>query len=152
MLWRFRFGSRRRRLGVCAGSSSFFAFPSVCRSEEALGIGSGAQVLQTPFGPRRISGAELDEEMLERVASMTGGRYFRARDTRGLLDVLAAIDVLEPSEGENASVRPIRALFFWPLGLALALVMALWLRRLWAEVAAGVGAAGRSAEAARGTA
>ena len=114
-----------------------------------IGIGSGEQVLQTPFGPRRISGAELDEATLERVASMTGGRYFRARDTRGLLDVLAAIDVLEPSEGENASVRPIRALFFWPLGLALALVVALWLRRLGVEVAAAVGVAGRAAEAGR---
>ena len=117
-----------------------------------IGIGSGEQILQTPFGPRRISGAELDEETLERVASMTGGRYFRARDTRGLLDVLAAIDVLEPSEGENASVRPIRALFFWPLGLALALVAALWLRRLWVEVAAAVDVRGQAAEAGRVTA
>ena len=117
-----------------------------------IGIGSGEQVLQTPFGPRRISGAELDEETLQRIASMTGGRYFRARDTRGLLDVLAAIDILEPTLGESASVRPVRALFFWPLGVALTLLAAL---AAWRGIGGGlrtVGAPTRGADARRATA
>jgi len=117
-----------------------------------IGIGSGEQVLQTPFGPRRISGAELDEETLARVAAMTGGRYFRARDTRGLLEVLAAIDVLEPSEGKSASVRPVRALFFWPLGVCLALLAGLGCWRLAAGFSGALESPAPGAEAERATA
>lgn len=39
----------------------------------------------------------VDEEMLTKVAEMTGGKYFRARDTASLHDIYAEIDRLERS-------------------------------------------------------
>ncbi len=43
------------------------------------------------------TGDTVDEPTLERVASLTGGRYFRATDTAGLLQVYREIDQLEKS-------------------------------------------------------
>ncbi|NRA03912.1 MAG: VWA domain-containing protein [Myxococcales bacterium] len=87
-----------------------------------IGIGADGPIVQTPFGVRRLGGnADLDEETLRRIAGLTGGNYFRARDTQGLLDVYRQIDVLEPTEGEAATVRPTRSLFYWPLAGALLL-------------------------------
>ncbi|MCH2169540.1 VWA domain-containing protein [Myxococcota bacterium] len=99
-----------------------------------IGIGSGQRVVQTPFGPRRVgSDAELDEETLQRVAGLTQGAYFRARDTQGLLDVYRRIDALEPTEGEAATVRPTRSLFYWPLAAALAVVAGMLLMKVAEE-------------------
>ena len=98
-----------------------------------IGIGSGEQVVQTLLGPRRVSNDQLDEAALQRVAEATGGVYFRARDTAGLVDVYQRIDALEPTEGEAARVRPTRALFHYPLAGAFALSALLLLWRLVAE-------------------
>lgn len=95
-----------------------------------IGIGSGRQVVQTLMGPRVVNtDSELDEAALQKVADLTGGAYFRARDTAGLVDVYRSIDALEPTEGEAAQVRPTRALFYYPLAGALVLVALLLLWR-----------------------
>jgi Ca-activated chloride channel family protein len=48
--------------------------------------------------PQRIRvPVTVDEKMLQHVAEMTGGRYFRARDTASLRDIYAEIDRLERS-------------------------------------------------------
>ena len=98
-----------------------------------IGIGSGQQTIQTLFGPRMISGSELDEATLSRIAALTGGDYFRARDTQGLVEIYRQIDVLEPTEGEAAMVRPSRELFYWPLGAAFAIATLLLALRIAAE-------------------
>jgi len=100
-----------------------------------IGIGSGRQVVQTLLGPRVLNTeAELDEAALQKVADLTGGAYFRARDTAGLVEIYRRIDVLEPTEGEAAQVRPTRALFYYPLAAALALAALLLLWRLANDV------------------
>ncbi|MEQ8346995.1 MAG: VWA domain-containing protein [Sneathiellaceae bacterium] len=87
-----------------------------------IGIGSDRAVVQTPMGPRRLApDSQLDEAMLRRIAEATGGAYFRARDAAGLAEIYGRIDALEPTEGDPATLRPTRALFAWPLGLALLL-------------------------------
>lgn len=87
-----------------------------------IGVGADASVVRTPFGPRVVNSAQdLDEETLAKVAELTGGLYFRARDTEGLVRVYQQIDELEPTLGADAVVRPTRALFHWPLAGALAL-------------------------------
>ena len=102
-----------------------------------IGIGSGQQVVQTPFGPRRVgTDAELDEKTLHAIAQRTGGTYFRARDTEGLLEVYRRIDTLEPTEGAAITVRPTRSLFHWPLAIALALASALVMARVTEQRAA----------------
>jgi Ca-activated chloride channel family protein len=87
----------------------------------AIGVGTGAQAVATPFGLRAMGGgAGPDEASLREIAAETGGRYFRAGDTESLISVYREIDALEPVAGDPATVRPVRALFAWPLGGALA--------------------------------
>ncbi|MFP6640957.1 MAG: VWA domain-containing protein, partial [Myxococcota bacterium] len=100
-----------------------------------IGLGTGAQMVRTPFGTRLASGqSQLDEAALRQVAQLTGGTYFRARDTASLLHAHQQIDALERTEGEALTVHPTRALFYWPLAGALlgaASLMALAAAREW---------------------
>ena len=50
-----------------------------------IGIGADALTVRSLFGLRQINpSADLDETALTAIANMTGGKYFRARDTRGV--------------------------------------------------------------------
>jgi Ca-activated chloride channel family protein len=73
----------------------------------------------------------IDEGMLRAIASTTGGRSFRARDTRELAGIYAEIDRLEPIARPGRAVRPRIERYVWPLGAAfvLALLAALRSRR-----------------------
>ncbi|GIX34546.1 MAG: hypothetical protein KatS3mg126_0325 [Lysobacteraceae bacterium] len=62
-------------------------------------------------------GAEIDEEALQRIASQTGGRYFRARDSAELAAVYDEIDRLEPVPDAAPPVRLQRERFVVPLAL-----------------------------------
>jgi len=87
-----------------------------------IGIGADASTTNSLFGPRTINpSADLDEETLTRIAVNSGGRYFRARDRQELEGIYELLDELEPVEQEAETFRPSSALFFWPLGAALAL-------------------------------
>lgn len=58
------------------------------------GEGGGALSL---FGLRLPAGGdEVDEAGLQKIAQLTGGRFFRARDTEALAGIYAEIDALEP--------------------------------------------------------
>ena len=52
---------------------------------------------------------------------MTGGRYFRARTLEDLVEIYEELDRIEPIAQDDQTFRPIRALFHWPLGLAVLL-------------------------------
>ena len=58
---------------------------------------------------------ELDERTLRIIAKTTGGRYFRAYNTRDLKKIYALLDELEPVEKDVKSYRPIKSLFYIPL-------------------------------------
>lgn len=88
-------------------------------------IGVGADEMRMPgilggFG-RRITNpsADLDEDTLTHVAEVTGGQYFRARDTQGLQQIYALIDDLEPIDQDPETYRPVRALYYWPMAASL---------------------------------
>ena len=81
-------------------------------------IGIGADAGSSIFGMNIGGGSELDEATLTRIAEITGGRYYRARNTRQLAQIYAEIDRLEPIELEDQVYRPVRSLFHWPLALA----------------------------------
>lgn len=89
-------------------------------------IGIGAEQLEVASligGRRRINpSADLDEETLTRIAELTGGRYFRATDTASLQDIYRLVDELEPVEEPESGFRPVKSLYFWPLGGAFVLV------------------------------
>ena len=103
-----------------------------------IGVGSDSMLTSSFFGTRRINPSrELDEGMLSELAESTGGRYFRAKDTAALQQIYAQLDKLEPIARESRQMRPLRALFYYPLGLSLFLTTLLacgpvfgWLKRM----------------------
>lgn len=91
-----------------------------------IGIGADEILRQSIFGLRHYNpSADLDEESLIEIATMTGGRYFRARNPDELAQVYDVIDRLEPVEQDAETLRPTKALFYWPLAVALAASMVL---------------------------
>ncbi len=80
--------------------------------------GDGAAV--SVFGFRLpMGGDDVDEAGLRRIAQLTGGRFFRARNTDELAQIYSEIDRLEPVPKRGASVRPLIERYPWPLGAAL---------------------------------
>lgn len=75
------------------------------------------------FGlPIRMPGGDdsVDEAGLQRIAALTGGKAFRARDTEQLAGIYAEIDRLEPVKQPGPQVRPRVERYPLPLGAALA--------------------------------
>ena len=96
-----------------------------------IGIGADEMIRQSFFGTQRINpSADLDEKTLTAIATKTGGRYFRARDTNELKKIYSILNTLEPTEKESQHFRPISALYYWPLGAALILMLLLSLIKL----------------------
>jgi len=91
-------------------------------------IGVGADEMVTPgifgssFGSRRINPSiDLDENTLRSIAELTGGQYFRARNTEELRHIYDLLDDLEPTEADPEIFRPIQSLYYWPLGIVMVL-------------------------------
>jgi Ca-activated chloride channel family protein len=82
---------------------------------------------------RRVNpSADLDEETLTRIADLTGGKYFRAKDTAGLQEIYRLLDEMEPVAEPEAGFRPVKSLYYWPLGGAIVLASFLALMNLLA--------------------
>ncbi len=65
----------------------------------------------------------INDEMLTKIAAMTGGAYFRATDTQGLERIYRDIDALEKTEAATRNVLIPVPLYRWPLGMALFLFL-----------------------------
>ena len=86
----------------------------------SVGIGADVMIQKSFFGSRRVNpSSELDEESLKNLAEKTGGLYFRARASEDMSQIYQRLDQLEPVEQEQQQMRPLSALFYWPLGFAL---------------------------------
>lgn len=92
-----------------------------------IGLGAAAdpRALSTNFLMQNAS-ADLDEETLQEMSAMTGGRYFRATDSETLNSIYKTINQLETVSQEQASVRPQIEYYPWFVGLAL-LMSLYWL-------------------------
>jgi Ca-activated chloride channel family protein len=91
-----------------------------------IGIGADQALQRGFFGTVRVNpSTDLDEDTLRAIAKKTGGRYFRARDAQAFEKIYAEIDKLEPVEHSGSHFRPTTALFYWPLGAAMALYLLL---------------------------
>ncbi len=88
--------------------------------------GGGYMTMQDPvFGARRVKVADsIDEEMLERIATATGGKYFRAADLKGLYTIFGEIDRMEKTELKVRSFTEYLDRFEAPLLLGLLLIAA----------------------------
>ncbi len=88
----------------------------------AIGIGAEVMLQKSLFGTRRVNpSSELDERTLTKLAQQTGGKYFRAKDSQGMQLIYSLLDQLEPVEQDQQQMRPLTALFYWPLSLAFLL-------------------------------
>lgn len=84
-----------------------------------VGIGAEVMIQQSLFGSRRVNpSSELDEQSLAKIAEETGGKYFRAKDSQGMSEIYNLLDKLEPIEQDQQQMRPLTALFYWPLSIA----------------------------------
>ncbi len=92
-----------------------------------IGIGTRGTArapVQTPFGIQyRQVRVEIDEELLQQIAEMTGGRYFRATSADALRRIYKRIDEMETSRIEVQHLRRWRELFRPWAALALLLLL-----------------------------
>jgi len=89
-----------------------------------VGIGSETMKINTFFGTQTVKTPnDLDEDGLREIAKATGGRYFRASDSKQLSQIYALLDQLHPVEQGQQTLRPRTTLFFWPLSLSLLLAI-----------------------------
>ncbi|MDH4109904.1 MAG: VWA domain-containing protein [Gammaproteobacteria bacterium] len=97
-----------------------------------IGIGAEQMVVSSiTGGTRRVNpSADLDEETLTKIADLTGGRYFRAKDTAGLQEIYQLLDEMEPVAEPEAGFRPVKSLYYWPLGAAFLLALLLVIARI----------------------
>lgn len=100
-----------------------------------IGVGADEIFKQSFFGLRRINpSADLDEKTLKTIAAKTGGRYFRARNTKELNEIYRILDQLEPITNDPLRFRPRKALYYWPLAGAFILLSTLLILRLTGRV------------------
>lgn len=95
-----------------------------------IGFGADEMVVRSFFGRQRVNPSrDLDEKPLKEIARITGGQYFRARDTQELQKIYQTLDKMEPVESDNLTYRPTKSLFHYPLSIALALAILVFLMR-----------------------
>ena len=109
--------------------------PTAAQMAQALGVriyavgagtrGAAPMPVNDPlFGRRTVQvQVDIDDAALERVASLTGGRYFRATDRESLERVYEEIDALETTAIEMTSFTRYGELFHLPLGAGLGLLL-----------------------------
>lgn len=95
-----------------------------------IGVGTRGQAL-SPISRRSdgryifgMAQVEIDEQLLEEIANMSGGEYYRATDEQSLQSIYAEIDRLEKTEIEITSFKRYSEEFrrFLSIGLVLLLI------------------------------
>lgn len=77
---------------------------------------------KTRKGTKKTMKVYLDEDILKRISSETGGQYFRAMDKTGLKEIYNQIDKLEKSKIEISSLKRSEEKFFLFVMAALGLL------------------------------
>jgi len=82
-------------------------------------VGRGVYGLRYQMEP-----VQIDEALLTQIAQLTGGRYFRAHDAAALERIYGQINALERTPVTSTTYVRYAELFGWPLGLAVAALIA----------------------------
>lgn len=91
-----------------------------------IGVGSDKA---SGFGIfRRLS--SVDDKSLTHIAQATKGQFFKATDTDELEQIYQQLDTLEKIEANEQTLRPQQALFYWPLAIALLIVVLMMIRAI----------------------
>ena len=91
-----------------------------------VGLGASHMMVDGFFGRGTVNPSEdLDEAEpeLKKIAALTGGEYFRAKDIKALTSIYAKIDKLEPVIIDTQVIIPKKELFYWPLACAIFLLI-----------------------------
>jgi len=108
--------------------------PMAAEAARALGLkvhtilaGTGGEVpipVTDRFGRQRIVTArvDVDEDTLADVAELTGGRFFRAKDTDSLTQIYEEIDAMEKTTAKLERFERYRELYPWALLAGLCLL------------------------------
>ena len=104
-----------------------------------IGAGSvegGLVPVPSFFGPRYTRTDDgIDEDSLERIASATGGKYYRATDTESLEQAYREINEMETTDVELDDYYEHREGFApYAVAGAVAMLLSVFTRRLWFEV------------------
>lgn len=96
-----------------------------------IGVGTYGEApypVQTPFGVQLQNvPVEIDEDVLQQIANLTGGKYFRATDNDKLKQIYSEIDQLEKSkiEVKHFSKKNEQYFIFGLIGMCLLIAQAL---------------------------
>ncbi|HEY7751383.1 MAG TPA: VWA domain-containing protein [Ignavibacteriaceae bacterium] len=81
-----------------------------------IGVGTRGQApypVQTPFGIRyQMMPVEIDEDVMQRIAGLTDGQYFRATNNKALEEIYNKIDRLEKTKIEITSYKNASEVFY----------------------------------------
>ena len=97
--------------------------------------------------PAATGEEKLDSAALQKIAAATGGRYFFGQDQAQLAEIYATLDRITPANQTTLSWRPRRELFYYPLGAAVAALIAYHLV-MWLASSARAGTVRRQEAAA----
>lgn len=90
-----------------------------------IGIGADELYRRSFFGTQKVNpSADLDEDMLNAIAEVTDGKYFRARNTEELNAIYQLINEFEPIEQDTRSYRPTKSLLVYFLSISLCFYLA----------------------------
>ena len=92
-----------------------------------IGVGTEGEVpflVDTIFGKKYVyQRVDLDEDTLKGIARITGGKYFKATNTRALEEIYKQIDTLEKTKVEVKEYMEYQELFVWFLFPGLACIL-----------------------------
>ncbi|MGI9295252.1 MAG: VWA domain-containing protein, partial [Pseudomonadales bacterium] len=104
-----------------------------------IGVGTDAQTLGLTYGLSNIpTGIALNERVLDRIADVTGGEYFRATNAQALEKIYLTLDELEPVEYKYQSHRPRSELFTIPLASGILVMVFFTAWSTWRSRSSGV--------------
>ena len=92
-----------------------------------IGVGTEGEVpflVDTIFGKRYVyQRVDLDEAILKKIATITGGTYFKATNTQALEEIYKQIDQMEKTKVEIKEYTEYKELFHWFLLPGLAFIL-----------------------------
>lgn len=93
-----------------------------------IGVGSKSEkVLFIEEGKQTWEKMAIDEPLLQQIATLTGGQYFQATNTRALEAIYQQIDQLEKTTVATLRIAKPTPLYRWPLAIALIALLLLGL-------------------------
>ncbi len=96
-----------------------------------IGVGKKGQVpFPNQFGGYSMVEVSIDEGLLKEIAALTGGQYFLATDQKALKSIYGKIDELEKTESNETIFLIREPLYYYPLGVGMALLLILSLYQL----------------------